>query len=282
VTIQRVSVAVLAAVLCFAQGDWKTGPAIPGVDLTGLSKPQRDLALSILRSEGCACGCDMKIGQCRVEDPKCAVSRKLTDLVLKESSEGKSAKDIRADLAKLASEPPPLLSEPVKISIDGDPMRGPSTARVTIVEFSDFQCPFCARAVSEATAVLAKFPKDVRLVFKQYPLDTHSQAALAAEAALAAQAQGKFWELHDKMYANFRSISRDRIFVWAKEIGLDLDKLRADLDSHKFAARVSAESHQGDNAGVEGTPTFFIDGKRLNTTFDVATVTPLIQAELKH
>lgn len=280
--IQRVSVAVLTAVLCFAQGDWKTGPSIPGVDFTGLSKPQRDLALSILRSEGCACGCDMKIAQCRVEDPKCAVSRKLTGLVLKEASEGKSAKDIRADLAKLASEPPPLLSEPVRISIDGDPMRGPSNAKVTIIEFSDFQCPFCAKAVGEASAVLAKFPKDVRLVFKQYPLDTHSQAALAAEAALSAQAQGKFWELHDKMYANFRSISRDRIFVWAKEIGLDTNKLRADLDSHKYAARVSTESQQGDNAGVEGTPTFFIDGKRLNTTFDVATVIPLIQTELKH
>ncbi len=280
--IPRVSAALLVAVRCFAQNSWQTGPSIPGVDLTGLSKPQRDLALSILRSEGCACGCDMKVAQCRVEDPKCAVSRKLADLVIREASEGKSAKDIRADFLKLATEPPPLLSDPVKLSIDGDPMRGPANAKVTIVEFSDFQCPFCAKAVGEANNVLARFPKDVRLVFKQYPLDTHSQAALAAETALSAQAQGKFWELHDKMYANFRSITRDRIFVWAKEIGLDTNKLRADLDSHKYAARVNSEEQQGETAGVEGTPTFFIDGKRLNATFEVQTVAPLIQAELKH
>ena len=222
------------------------------------------------------------MGQCRVEDPKCAVSHKLADLVIKEASEGKTEKVIRADLEKLASEPPPLLGDPVKISIDGDPMRGPANAKVTLVEFSDFQCPYCAKAVGEAAAVLAKYPKDVRLVFKQFPLDTHSQAALAAEAALAAQAQGKFWELHDKLYANFRSINRDRIFVWAKEIGLDMTKFRADLDSHKYASRVSSEEKQGETAGVEGTPTFFIDGKRLNASFEAGVVSPLIQAELKH
>jgi len=280
--ILRASAALLVAVLCFAQNTWQTGPSIPGVDMTGLSKPQRDLALSILRAESCACGCDMKTAQCRVEDPKCAVSRKLTDLVLREASEGKTAKVILADYHKLATEPPPLLSDPVRISIDGDPTRGPANAKVTIIEFSDFQCPFCAKAVGEVSQVLAKFPKDVRVVFKQYPLDTHSQAALAAEAALSAQAQGKFWEMHDKLYANFRTINRNRIVMWAQEIGIDLDKLRADLDSHKYAARVNLEEQQGDNAGVEGTPTFFIDGKRLNATFDVGTVVPLIQAELKH
>jgi protein-disulfide isomerase len=121
----------------------------------------------------------------------------------------------------------------------------------------------------------------VRLVFKQFPLDIHSQAELAAEASLAAQAQGKFWEMHDKMYANFRAIKRETILEWAKQIGLDMDRFRKDLDSHKFAARVASEAKQGDQAGVEGTPTFFINGKRLNAAFELNTVGPLIAQELK-
>ena len=136
--------------------------------------------------------------------------------------------------------------------------------------------------MGEVNQLMQKFPKDVRLVFKQYPLDTHSQAQIAAEAALSANAQGKFWELHDKMYANFRTISRDKIFAWAKEIGVDVNKLRADLDSHKYTARVQAESTEGDNAGVEGTPTFFINGRRLNVSFEVGAVSPLITEALKH
>src|SRR5262249_28817502 len=129
--------------------------------------------------------------------------------------------------------------------------------------------------------VVGRFPRDVHFVFKQYPLDTHSQANMAAEAALAAQAQGKFWEMHDKMYANFRAINREHVLTWAKEIGLDVDRFRTELDSHKYAKRVALETKQGDDAGVEGTPTFFIDGKRLNATFDVETVVPLVVQEIK-
>ena len=112
-----------------------------------------------------------------------------------EASAGKSAGAIKAGLAKIGSEILPTLEEkPAKLTIEGDPVRGPANAKVTIVEFSDFQCPYCAKAVGEVKQLMQKFPKDVRLVFKQYPLDTHSQAEIAAEAALSAQAQGKFWE----------------------------------------------------------------------------------------
>lgn len=281
--IRRAALPFLCVALCLAQTGWQTATTLPGVDLTGLSKPQLGVALAVMRSEGCVCGCDMKIAECRVNDPKCAFSRRLSDYVVREASAGKSAGAIKAGLAKIGSEILPTLEEkPAKLTIEGDPVRGPANAKVTIVEFSDFQCPYCAKAVGEVKQLMQKFPKDVRLVFKQYPLDTHSQAEIAAEAALSAQAQGKFWELHDKMYANFRTISRDRIFAWAKEIGIDTDKLRADLDSHKYASRVQAESNEGDNAGVEGTPTFFINGKRLNLSFEVATVAPLITEALKH
>jgi protein-disulfide isomerase len=281
-SLSRVFLLIFCMALCVAQNGWQTATTLPGVDLSPLTKAQRDVALAVLRKEGCACGCDMKIAECRVGDPGCGVSRRLAAFVVKEASEGKKIEAIRADVVKYAAEPAPLLDDQaVKISIAGDPMRGPSNAKVTIVEFSDFQCPFCAAAVTQVNEVLKKYPKDVRLVYKQFPLDTHSQAALAAEAALAAQAQDKFWEMHDKMYANFKSISRDKIFVWAKEIGLDTNKLRADLDAHKYAARVAAETKEGEDAGVEGTPTFFIDGRKFNSTFQADLVGPLVEKQLK-
>lgn len=279
---RRVVLPLTFVTLALAQIDWKTSTVLPGVDLSGLSATQKNVALSIMRSENCGCGCDMKIAQCRLMDPRCAVSRRWSDFVVKESAAGKTTESIRASIAKMANEPPPLLESPVKLTVDGDPMRGPSDAKVTVVEFSDFQCPYCAKAVGEVNQVLAKYPKDVKLYFKQFPLDNHSQAALAAEAALAAQAQGKFWEMHDRLYANFRAINRDRILMWAKEIGLDLGRFQTDLLSHKYASRVVAEAKQGDQAGVGGTPTFFINGKRLNASFELGIVAPLIEQELRH
>ncbi len=267
--------------LAMAQGDWKSATALPGVDLTGLTPAQKNIALSVMRSEACGCGCGMAIAQCRINDPRCAISMRWSNLVVKSASAGKSAEAIRAEIAKLANEPPPLLEPSVRLNTDGDPVRGNPAAKITVVEFSDFQCPYCAKAVEQVKAVLAKYP-NVKLVFKQFPLESHSQAALAAEASLAAQAQGKFWELHDKMYSDFRHITRDNILAWAKELGLDMTKFQADLNSHKYAARVASEEKQGEVAGVEGTPTFFINGKRLNAAFDLATVAPILADEMKH
>jgi protein-disulfide isomerase len=130
--------------------------------------------------------------------------------------------------------------------------------------------------------VLAAFPNDVRLVFKEFPLEDHSQAEFGAEAALAAQAQGKFWQMHDLLYAGFPHLDRERVFGYARKIGLDMNRFPADLDSHKYRARVEAEKEQGINDGVEGTPTFFVDGKKYNGAFDLASLTPIIRNEMKH
>src|SRR6204780_2422146 len=226
--IRRSFLFVSVALLCLSQEtDWKKIDALPGVDFSGLSKAQRDAVLTVVRTEPCACGCEMKVAECRAKDPACGNSRRLAAFAVRDAAAGKNEAAIRADLEKYKLQPPPVLEAPVKLNISGAPFKGPADARVTIVEFSDFQCPYCAKAATEAAQVVQKFPKDVKLVFKQFPLEDHSQAALAAEASLAAQAQGKFWPMHDKMYANFRSISRARIFAWATASGLDLNRFRA-------------------------------------------------------
>ena len=272
---------LLLGVLCLAQESWETAPEYPGVDWHGISGARKDAAFKFIREEKCSCGCTMKIAECRMKDPTCSYSRKLASVAMKGFAAGENAAAVREDVKKAALEPPPVLEPPVKISLAGDPAKGPDNARVTIVEFSDFQCPYCAKAAGEAAQLVQKFPKEVKLVFKQFPLDDHSQAELAAEASLAAQAQGKFWPMHDKMYANFRQINRDHILVWATEIGLDMNRFRTELDGHKYTMRVRAEEQEGETAGVEGTPTFYINGQKFNGVFEVKAIAPIVADELK-
>lgn len=266
----RGALAAFSMALCLAQGDWKTAINLPGVDFTGMSKASRDTALEVLRSEKCNCGCDMKIAECRMGDPGCGVSRRFAQFVVREASAGKKAAAIREDLTKYANTPPPVLDEQaVKLAIDGDPVRGPANARVTIVEFSDFQCPFCAEATGQAKLLLEKFPKDVRLIFKQYPLESHSQAALAAEASLAAQAQGKFWEMHRLLFANGQHLEQPDLEKYAASIGLDVDRFRADMQSPATKARLDADKKLADDLKVHGTPTLFIDGREYDSKVDI-------------
>ncbi len=267
-------------ILCLAQGDWQTSTEIGSIDMQGLTGAKRAMALKIARTEPCSCGCDLKIAECREKDHTCQYSKKLALAVVKEVVEGRTEADIRTDLKRVAAEPAPVLDPPVRLSIGSAPVRGPLSARVTVTEFSDFQCPYCSEAVAQTKALMRQFPRDVRLVFKQFPLEDHSQAQFAAEAALAAQAQGKFWEMHDMIYAGSR-VSRTIIMGYATKLGLDMKQFTLEMNVHKYAARVHAEEKEGEEAGVGGTPTFFINGKKYNEVFTAEKVAPLVKAELK-
>jgi protein-disulfide isomerase len=125
------------------------------------------------------------------------------------------------------------------------------------------------------------FPNDVRLVFKQFPLDYHTDSFLAAQAALAAHAQGKFWEMHNKMYADYKHLTAQNIVKWANELGLDMKRFVADVDSGKYKKAVENEMKQGEDAGVQGTPSFFFNGRRYSGAFQAETVAELLKSEFK-
>ena len=139
------------------------------------------------------------------------------------------------------------------------PSRGPAGARVTIVEFADFECPYCARAAETVHQVLAAYPDQVRLVFRHFPLSFHARAPKAAEAGACAEEQGKFWELHDALFES-QALEVDELKEQAGRVGVDRAKFDACLDSGRMAARVKKDQSVGEQAGVSGTPAFFING----------------------
>jgi protein-disulfide isomerase len=263
--------------------NWENATKLDGVDVTGLNAGQQKLVLDILRSEDCTCGCGMKVAECRVKDPACSYSKGMAALVVKGIKEGKSVEAVRAALANLPHRKPnQILEDPVAIATAGAPSKGAANPKLTIVEFSDFQCPYCSIAMAHAYSVLKMYPNDVRLVFKQFPLDQlHPQARMAAEAALAANAQGKFWEMHDKLFALSRRLSKESITAAAAEIGLNMQQFTADFSSGKYKKAVETDVAEGNTLGIQGTPTFFLNGRRYNGAFELDAVKGLIDQELK-
>ncbi len=272
---------VFAAALC-AQ-DWKTAESLPGVDSGGLTTEQRALALKVLRETGCSCGCSMKLAECRFADPKCAFSTNLGRVAMAAAKEGKDETGIRAALdASPWAHPqqPKLLDAPVHIPIAGSPSLGPENAPITLVEFSDFQCPYCAQAVPQIQAILKAYPSQVRLVFKEFPLEIHPQANFAAEAAVAAQKQGKFWAMHDALYST-RDLSHASILDIAHKIGLDANRFTSDLQSTEVRESIVRDVQDGDAAGVDGTPSVYINGQRYNGSLALSQIKPILDSQLK-
>ncbi|HEY2729642.1 MAG TPA: thioredoxin domain-containing protein [Polyangia bacterium] len=170
--------------------------------------------------------------------------------------------------------------ERFRVPLEG-PSKGPATAKVNIVEFSDFQCPFCSRVVPTVEQIEKAYPNDVRVFFRHNPLPFHPNAPLAAEAGVAAEQQGKFWQMHDKMFANQQNILRPDLEKYAGEIGLDVGKFKAALDSGAGKARVQQDLAAATQIGVQGTPNFYINGRNVQGAQPFDEFKKVIDDELK-
>ncbi len=277
-----VTVAALPAQAPTAANAWQTSETLGTIDLSSLSPVQKRAVLKLVREQDCSCLCGMKVAECIAKDPNCAYSKQLAAIAIQGVKDGKSLVEISKLMdSSPKAHRPKILEDPVAIPVDGSPVKGPVDGRITIVEFSDFECPYCSLAVKEVYSVMAAYPNDTKLIFKQFPLSMHPNAPLAAAASLAAKEQGKFWELHDLMFANFRKISRDNILVWAKQIGLDMEKFKNDLASTKYESVIKKDVADGEAVGVYGTPAFFINGKHYNGPVTMESLKPILDAELK-
>jgi protein-disulfide isomerase len=150
------------------------------------------------------------------------------------------------------------------LDVKDSPAFGPKDAQVTLVEFSDFQCPFCSRVTPTLDKIKEAYGDKVRVVFKHLPLSIHAKAPAAHAAAEAAHRQGKFWEMHDQIFANQREMSPEKYREFAATMGLDVDQFDKDRASSDLKKKVDADAKQAAKLGVTGTPAFFINGRYLS------------------
>jgi protein-disulfide isomerase len=150
---------------------------------------------------------------------------------------------------------------------------------VTLLEYGDFQCPYCGHAAPTIAKMLEHLPDELRYVFRHLPLnDVHDNAQLAAEAAEAAGAQGRFWEMHDLLLANQDALAPGDLHRYAEQLGLDVDRFAEDVRRRRNAPRIARDVQSADASGVAGTPTFFINGRRHQGVYDIDTLTGAVKA----
>lgn len=152
------------------------------------------------------------------------------------------------------------------LPVGNSPVRGDANGTVILTEFADFQCPFCASAHQLVGQVLAAYPTGVKFVYKEFPLTSiHQNAMNASKAAQAAKAQGKYWEMHDKLFENAKALDMDSLKKYAQEVGLDVARWEKDMSSPEVQKQIQDDMQLASASGVRGTPTLFVNGKRVMT-----------------
>ncbi|MFY1829463.1 DsbA family protein [Myxococcus fulvus] len=191
------------------------------------------------------------------------------------------ARTIERGVDRPPAPPAPQEGPRQQVEVGKAPSRGPANAPVTLVAWSDFECPFCSRAVPTLKTLEKEYEGKLRVAFKHQPLPDHANAKLAAVASMAAHEQGKFWEFHDLLFANQRQLQRPALEDHAKQLGLDVARFNKALDSGRFDALIAEDSREGMRVGAAGTPTFFINGRPIIGAVPADHFRRVIDEELK-
>ncbi len=167
------------------------------------------------------------------------------------------------------------------VSTDGDPSIGPEDAPITIIEFSDYQCPYCQKWYQEVyDQLMASYPGKIRFVYRDMPLSFHPEAEPAAEAAECAGDQGAYWEYHNALFSGQYTLGRSAYEQYATDLGLDLNAFTACLDDHRHQAEIQADAGDASALGLTGTPSFFINGRVVVGALPISSFTAIIDEEL--
>ncbi|MBU0553900.1 DsbA family protein [Myxococcota bacterium] len=240
--------------------------SIPWAQVIGapeeVTDAQRATAAEILNAEFSYHGCADTLAAC-LKDPEGATARRVAGMVLRQLAQGRDPEVIRVmilDRARSAHPLKPAALEPP----EEDVSLGAKDAPLVIVEFADFQCPFC-RVISPMMERLITGPYKgkARFSFRHFPVKGHERAPQTAVASLAAARQGKFFPYHDLLYKNRHALSDEDLLDYARQVGLDMARFKADLKDKALLERVRAEKREGARLGVDRTPTLFFNGKRL-------------------
>ena len=176
------------------------------------------------------------------------------------------------------------MSPPFELALPvggADHILGPSGAPATVVEYGDFQCPNCKQAAPAVKLLLERYAGHVRLVFRHFPLEeVHPHALNAAEAAEAAGAQGKFWQMHDLLFDNQRHLKQQQLRGYAERLQLDMARYAAEMDDEIYRQRIREHQQSGNDSGVRGTPTFFLNGRIQDVSFGMQSLFDAVEAHL--
>ncbi len=247
----------------------------PGVDLSKLDDFGKKVFFRIANSEGSVCGQAQSLLKSAKEDKGCRRSLSALRYVVHLVEQGFTDSEISESLTKRYR-----AMTPKKIDVADAPVKGPAGAKITLIEFADYECPHCKRFQPVLRQIVDEFHGDVKLYFKHYPLPQHNMARAAAEAAVAAQKQGKFWQYQDKIWDKSDDLTPAKLEEAAKELGLDMTKFRQDMASEAVKAKVMKDRADGSAAGLQATPTLYIDGREYTDGRDTDSLREWIRDEI--
>jgi protein-disulfide isomerase len=238
---------------------------LPGVDTSMLTpREKREWSQHVSELLAPCSDTPVSIAQCVTDKRNCSRCVPAAKYVLRGVRDGMSTDQIEKSYHNRFD------ADRVKnVPIDGSPTVGPDSAPVTVVEFADFECPYCAIEAPILDKMVQSRPTQVRFVYKFFPLQAHPHGESAARAAIAAMAQGKFWPMHDALFANRDHLEQADVDGYAKQLGIDVAKLHQDMASQATTDRIDRDKKLADSVGVQGTPTIFINGREYDMHQDL-------------
>jgi protein-disulfide isomerase len=247
----------------------------PGIDLSSLDEFERKVFFRVLNKEPSACGKAHSLIFSLKNDQACRKSVYAARYVVKLVDSGYTDSEVSEKLQKRFRN-----GTRRNIDVSEAPMKGNAGARVTLIEFADYECPHCKRVQPVMRQAVDEFKNEVRVYFKHYPLPSHPNARLAAEAAVAAQKQGKFWPYNDGVWAHSEGLTPAVLEQIAKDVGLDVEKWRKDLDSDDVRMRVQKDRSDGEALSISATPTIYLNGREYTDPRDIDSLKDWINEEL--
>lgn len=234
--------------------------SIPGIDIgQATAREQRDWSDQVQTLLAPCADTPVSIAQCISEKRACKACMPAAQFLLDAVRAGRSKQD-REKAYEMRFDPKKVRT----IDTDGCPELGPPDAPVTIVEWADFECPACKAFYPILDGLVKRFPGQVRLVYKNYPLSIHTHGEISARAGVAATRQGKFWEMHHLLFDNQDKLEQSDLEGYAKQLKLDVGKFRSEMGSDDTVARITRDKRAADDVNLDSTPTVFINGREVN------------------
>jgi len=229
------------------------------LDIGRLTPSETKILVKLLNREVSPCGDDISLGQTIMRPETCPIIGMASEFILNMLMDDYNADEISTAYMKRYA-----ALKGLDIAVNGSPVTGAENYTITLVVFSDFECPYCAKAAEKVNYFMKAYPDNIRVIFKHFPLEIHPTSKIAARAAFAAHRQNKFWEMHDTLFsAQGSTLDRERITVMATGLGMDIDQFNEDMGSPAATAAIAADKHLGEELGVDGTPQVFINGRPL-------------------